>query len=319
MAGTLQAGTLELTNGATLPGRLKGIEGKRIVWDAELLGELKIDEAAIARLDSTVPPGLQLRKADLPGDCTLAAGADGLAVRCTGQAPMTASWNDLGKAPPTREASGRITTALTLERGNSASDELEIDANARWRRDNRRHRLEAEVDYEEKRGIRTNDEGSLDYQFDYIFRDDWYRYVRTEYKRDRFATLQEGLVLGVGLGRSWKVSEQTSLLVQGGPEHGFFDIQGIGRGEESGGYLLWRIDHATRLWKLDMTLFHEGDYAWLFRDRDLSQLQTKSGIELPLARGVVAEMRVDYDHIGVNIPGTDNTDIEWVFAVGYKW
>jgi hypothetical protein len=316
---TASAGTLELTNGAVLPGEFRRIEGSKVIWEADLIGEIRVEASDIAQMESTAPEPLRVDGVDLPERCALQASGAKVTVACADLAPITTSWAEVGRPGRAREGSGKITTALTYERGNSYSDEFEFDAVARWRYQRLRHKLEATIDYEEKRQGKTEDEATLDYQLDYLLRDDWYVYGRTEYARDRFATVQEGLLAGIGIGRTWDFANNLDLLVQAGPDFGYFDIQNYGRLKENGGNLQWRIDYERSLWKFDIKLFHEGEFAWIFRDTDLNRLDTKSGIELPLLYGILAELRLEYDRIGVSLPEVDNTDIEWVFALGYKW
>jgi hypothetical protein len=318
-AGSAAAGMLELTNGARIPGEFSRMESDRIVWDAEHIGEIKVEEGVIARMESSVPAYLRVHGSALSSDCSMKGEQHALTFDCVNRPPVTATWTDVGRAGRLREGSGKITASLTRERGTSFSDEYEMDAAAQWRRDKLRHKVEATIDYEEKRDGPVDDEATLDYQLDWLRENDWYYYARTEYDRDRFSALQEALLVGVGIGRAWTPSENTKLLLQGGPDFGHFDIEDLGREDEPGGNVQWRIDHETRLWKFGVTLFHKGEFSWLWRDRNLHNVETSSGIEVPLLYGLLAEIRLDYDRNGLNIPGTDNTDVEWVFGLGYKW
>lgn len=313
------AGMLELANGALIPGKLKGIDTEQVIWDAELIGEIKVDASAIARLEAVAPPDLRVGKVSIDPGCPITTQAQSWSFDCAERDPLVAAWHDIGHVERMRDGSGKITTSLTLERGNSSTDEYEVDMAAQWRRDRYRHVVSASLDQEQKRGETTDDEADLDYQLDYLFDANRYVYGRTEYNRDRFSTTQESMLLGAGLGREWRPSNTTTLLLQGGPQWGWFDLQSYGRFREWGGGIHWQAHHETRLWKFDITLFHDGDFAWLLRDSDLNRLRTKSGIELPLLRGVIAEIRLDYDRTGVNLPEVDNTDIEWVFSLGYRW
>lgn len=317
--GTTQAGRLELTNGAVIPGSFDRLEGDKVVWNADLIGEIRVQQTDVARLDSPVDSRIRVGNDDLPEDCALRADGAALTVTCADRAPLTASWEDVGRAGRSREGSGRITASLTRERGNSFSDEYEVDASAKWRRDNLRHNLDASLDYEERRSGKTEDEATLDYQLDYVFPSNWYLYGRSEYDRDRFGAVQESLILGAGIGRTWTFFSNLNLLVQAGPDFGRFDLQQAGRVKEGGGNMQWRADHELTLWRWDITLFHRGEYGWLFRDSQYSRLETQSGVEIPLSFGVIAELRLDYDRSGIDPPNTDDTDTEWVLALGYKW
>ena len=318
------AGSLTLTNGATIPGTLARIEGGMVIWAAELIGEIKVAETLISELESSIPPGLQLRESDLAQDCVLTASGGDLSVQCASDAPVPARWTEFAKPKPTptpiRERSGKITSALSMERGNTDADEIEIDANATWRKASHRQRLEFSAEYETKRDITTNHEASLDYQFDYLRRNGWFNYARSEYRQNRFASIEESMLVGVGIGRDWTLSGTTRLMIQGGLDQGRFRLQDGTRADGEGGNLQWRLNHERQLWKLEFQLFHEGEFAWVLRDSDLQRIETRTGVQIPLLlAGLVGEIRLDYDQIAVNIPGVDDTELEWVFALGYKW
>lgn len=180
-------------------------------------------------------------------------------------------------------------------------------------------RVEGSFDYEKKPDRTPDDEANLSYQLDFLRRDGWYLYTRLDYTRDRLEALQESALAGAGVGRTLHPWHGVNLRLQGGPDVVRFDLQDVGRGTEEGGNLQWRVDWKTGLWKLDLTLFHEGEYGWLFVDTDVSRLDTRTGVSIPLIERLVAEIRLDYDRVGVQLPGIDNTDEEWVFALGYKW
>ena len=46
------AGELHLRNGARIPGELRSVDGRNIVWRAELIGDIKVETKSIASVDS---------------------------------------------------------------------------------------------------------------------------------------------------------------------------------------------------------------------------------------------------------------------------
>lgn len=317
LCATAGAGELRLRNGALIPGELRRVDGKSIVWHAELIGDIKVETKSIASFDSTTAARLQVGAGEALEDCHLSGDAKNVSLRCTEGTTATAPWRDIETAEA--ESSGKVTASLTRERGNSFSDEYQGDARATWRRGQRRHELEGNLDYEEQRGDTVEDEAELSYQLDFLRRDGWYRYTKLDYKRNRMEALQERLIAGAGIGRAMHPWHGVNLRLQGGPDVVRFDLQDYGRGTEQGGNLQWRIDWKTGLLRLDLTLFHEGEYGWLFDDTDVHQLTTRSGVSIPLIDRLVAEIRVDYDRMGPQVPDIDNTEQEWVFALGYTW
>lgn len=310
------AGELRLRNGAVIPGELTRVEAHKIVWAADLIGSITVETRAIVSLSSAVKEPLRVGEDELQ-DCTVRGGRRDVVLQCGEARELATTWNDVEAAEP--QSSGKITASLTRERGNDFTDEYEGDARATLRRGQRRHELEASVDYEKKSNRATEDEADLSYQLDFLRRGGWYRYTKLDYTRNRFEALQEATTAGAGIGRTLHLARGLNLRLQGGPDVARFDLEDYGRGTEGGGNLQWRVDWKTALWTLDLTVFHEGEYRWLFDDTDVSRLDTRTGVALPLVQGLIAEIRLDYDRVGLQVPGFDNTDQEWVFALGYKW
>ncbi|MBP9036082.1 MAG: hypothetical protein KBG29_19465 [Pseudomonadales bacterium] len=53
------AGQLRLRDGALIPGELKRVESRSIVWHAQLIGDITVETKSIASLDSTTAARLQ--------------------------------------------------------------------------------------------------------------------------------------------------------------------------------------------------------------------------------------------------------------------
>ena len=316
-AAAARAGELRLDNGALIPGEFARLEGHMLVWRAELIGEIKVETARIASIDGVAAGDLRFGPHETLRECRVRGDATGAALDCADGQTLSASWRDL--STPEAPNTGKITASLTRERGNSYSDEYELDARATWQRERRRHEVEGSVDYEKKRSGTSEDEADIGYQLDFLRARGWYLYTKLDYMRDRFSGVQEATIGGVGLGRAFHLAEGLNFRVQAGPDLGHFDLRDYGRLDEPGGNLQWRFDWKTGLWRLEFVLFHEAEYRWLLDDADLSYLETRSGLSIPLFEGLVAELRLDYDRVGFQIPGTHNTDSEWVFALGYRW
>ncbi len=206
---------------------------------------------------------------------------------------------------------------MTVERGESNKDELEFDAHSSWRRLQRRHVLDASIDYEEQHGDRSDDEATLNYQLDLLRQNGWFWFALVDYNRDRFDNIQESEGIVLGLGRDMNPSENLKLRVQAGPGVARLDISGAGRVYKEVGDLKWSGTWDTGLWK--MALFHRGEFLWALDDVQTYQLQSKSGLNIPVINGLIAELRLDYDRTSAVTDTLENTDMEWVFALGYHW
>jgi hypothetical protein len=317
LTAELAAGELRLENGARLPGELVAITGTRLVWNAGLIGKIEIDKQHVLEIDSSNPVDLSISGHGNVRKCRLHGTVASTAIRCEGEPDRAAPLAEIGRLAPDWESTGKATASLTLERGNKSSDEIELDGKASWKRGSRRHTLDLSVDYEEKRDVKVNDEAELSYQADFLRRNGWYYYLRLEYDRDRFSSLQESALIGPGVGREMEFGRALKLRLQGGIDEYRFDLADYGRFTGEGGNLQWRLDWETGLWKLEF--FHEGEFKWVLDDADVNRLDTKTGVTIPLIDRLIAELSLEYDRSGKTSSANKPDDYEWVFKLGYRW
>ena len=317
LASVALGGELQLDNGARIPGELKRIEATKVVWSAELIGDISIDKANVVSMHTGTRSDLETAAGEVLRDCGLSSSEGRTELECTGQPATTITLALLQPAPPLKEGTGKITTSMTVERGENHKNELELDAHSSWRRLQRRHVLDASIDYEERHGDRSDDEAALDYQLDLLRRDGWFWFSLVDYNRDRFDTIQESEGIAVGLGRDLSLASNLKLRVQAGPGIVHLDIDGAGRLYKEVGDLKWSTTWDTGLWKLQ--LFHSAEFIWVLDDRGIYRLESKTGFTLPLIDGLVAELRLDYDHSSAPSSRLENSDTEAVLALGYRW
>lgn len=317
VAGMALGGELQLSNGARIPGELKQIEATKVVWSAELIGDITIDKASIVSLHTSTRNDLEAAAGAVMRNCVMSSSEGSTELDCTDQPTTTTTLALLQSAKPRQEHSGKITMTYDRERGENNKDDLEFDAHSSWRNLQRRHELNASIDYEEQHGERTEDEASLDYQFDLLRQNGWFWFTLADYNRDRFDNIQESEGIALGLGRDLNPTANLKLRAQAGPGVARLDISGAARHYKEIGNLKWSGTWDTGLWK--MALFHRGNYIWTLDDFHTFRLQSKSGLTVPLLKGLIAELRFDYDRSNADEATLENSDMEWVVALGYSW
>jgi hypothetical protein len=317
--GAAGAGELRLVNGALIPGELARVESRHIVWKADLVGEITVDKSAVRSLDSSTRLALQPAPATPAArDCRLRVAGDAADLDCPDAAPRSVSLALLRPAPPLRSDTGRLGVALDLERGDDAAqDQIDADLRVTRLRGKRRHGLEATIDYERSAGETTEDEAELLYQGDYLLQGGWYLYGLTEYRRDREASIQESLQIGIGAGYAIEPRDDLRLRVQAGISEVDFDLEdGTDRVTEAG-TVRWSGSWSAPWLRAELS--HEGKFGAVLEDVDINLLETKTGVSVPISGGLRGELRLDYDRYGISVDGGPREEIEWVLGLGYRW
>ena len=180
-ATTSLAGELRLDNGAVIPGELVSIDSKKLVWNAEKIGNITVNKADVVSLQTTQLTSLL---AGPDGDaapmraCRVTVEQSVWSVDCPQHTLAPSAIAALRTPPPDKQSSGKITTALSFERGANPSDEIKIDSSARWLRPTYRHNVELSADYEKSDGTTTDDNGDANYQYDLLRAHGWYWFGR---------------------------------------------------------------------------------------------------------------------------------------------
>lgn len=317
---TALAGELRLDNGAVIPGELVSIDSKELVWNAEKIGKITVKKADVLSLQTTQLTSLV---AGSDGDaapmqaCRVQVKQGVWSADCPQHTLEAATVAALHTPPPEKQSSGKFTTALSFDRGANPSDEIKINSAARWLRPTYRHNAELSADYEKSNGTTTEDSGDANYQYDLLRAHGWYWFGRARYYRDTFEALEEIYAVGGGIGREVSPFHGLTLSLQGGPAEVYYFYGDHDGRFDAGAYMNWSAIWDTP-WQ-GMQFSHRGELGWIFAIADAYHFQSKTGFSLPLYKGLIAELRLDYDRTGVQIDNNGNYDMEWVLALGYRW
>lgn len=313
-----RAGELRLGNGAILPGELVGIGAQSLVWRADKVGAVTIAKSDVLALQTSVRTSVEVAPDQVAKtDCLVGVVNSQWSVECGDQQLPAVAFDELRSLPPTTSSSGKFTAALDIDRGGNPSEEVKLDLVARWLRPGYRHNVDISIDYETSDGNTTDDDADANYQYDLLRDMGWYWFGRTRYYRDKFEAIEEVYALSAGIGREFSRGKDFTLSLQGGPAYMYYNYNDQGWEAEPGGNVRW-----TAVWNTPwrgITAYHTGELGWIFSVADAYLFQSKTALTFPLYKGLVAELRLEYDRTGAtSITGSDY-QTEWVLALGYHW
>ncbi|MCB1687984.1 MAG: DUF481 domain-containing protein [Halioglobus sp.] len=316
--GLASAGELRLDNGAVLPGELVSIGPKNLVWKADKIGDITVAKSDVLDLRTSHRASVRVALHQPPqADCLVEVNNSKWSMDCGAESTQPVAFAQLRSLPPKTGSTGKLAIALDIDRGANPSEELTADLNARWLRPGYRHNVDISTDYEQTNGTTTDDNADANYQYDLLRDNGWYWFGRTRYYRDEFEALEQVYAGMGGLGRELTPSDDLTLSIQSGPALMYFYYQNKGWQTEPGGNVRWTAVWHTPWRGIDLS--HSGDFGWVFSISDGYLFQSKSGITVPLYKGLIAEMRLDYDRSGVQVGDNGDYDLSWVLALGYKW
>lgn len=353
-AAPLQADKIEFRNGERLIGTFVQAAGGTIVFQSEMMGELKIDRQRVSRLTVTAPATLHLRDGRVLTGTSFHLSDTGAIVSVTDgttQKEVLARADIAAINPPTPPPvvwSGSMSVGFTSTHGSSFSENGSIDFSLSRR--SRKHRVTLKGIYlygreenhnadngpDEKDEITTEENFTLKAKYDYFFTRKFFGYLSGSYKKDHIADLDYRIILGTGAGYQWFESARFTLSTGTGiallkekyttrvyreTEEGEEEDDAVPRyvnEVERTDDLSWEFGGSTE-WKIYDGITFLGNATWTPSIDDLSDYFLTADAELrtKMAKSLYSSFKVilDYD----STPGDDSGSTETKYILGIGW
>jgi putative salt-induced outer membrane protein YdiY len=341
-AWAISAGEVTLNNGDKIHGELQAIHKDSIIWLSEVFGVITLPKEKITRLHSSTL--LPFSSDTLPvtafspttdnseynpqkeaiDHCSLNI-EDSVSAICNSGKLSNLSLDKIATIKLTPEPppfKGEVKFGFNQKSGNTDSEELDVAISTQWNQQDFRHEVDFTAESDSADGDVVDEQYDARYQINYDFDEHWFSYGRLKYEKNRFSAIDEQIQAGLGLGHKLKLDNQLLINAQLGAT--FLSTRRPGTDLESGSN---NKDAAGR-WALkldwpiptsELTVFHRHELLWLIDEIDNTQLETSTGIKIPLLGGIFSEIRYDMDHVSEPASDQEQADHEWVISVGYNW
>lgn len=162
----------------------------------------------------------------------------------------------------------------------------------------------------------------------HFFTPKWYGYAHGLFTNDRMQDIQLRSAFGVGAGYQFFQSEDLNLSLEAGPDYvntNFYDFPfdctannncNLGPIEDTSGIAgRWAVNYDQFVWNRNVQLFHthEGLIA------DALFIRSRTGFRIPIWNGFQITNEVQVDYFSKPSPGKENTDMRYMFTIGYGW
>ena len=319
VATTLCAGQILLSNGDILQGELKSLEAGSILWSSEILGDIRIPKASVKQLDSdTVLPVVKTDQGYAEG-CVVVID-DAVSTRCVEGSLDAGSLAEISSSLEHSDAvdfAGNVKLAYDRQEGNSDTEDLDFATTANWQYHKFRHNVELAAESDKSDGVIQSEKYEADYQLDYDFREHWFSYGSVGYEKDKFSTYEQQYELGGGIGHRYLFANMLQTEAQIGLAYLQSELIDGDIEKDIAGKWAFKLE-----WPIpdtNLSVFHRHELIWPLDDINNNQVETSTGLKMPLIVGVFSEFRYDFDYTAEVTEDTEHADQEWVISLGYQW
>ena len=327
----LSAGEITLKNGDVIHGELQAIEQDSIVWSSAIFGEITLPKNQITHLTSSKVLPLSQTEGHSERaitNCSFEIKSEldeQVSALCDTGEKKTLSLDNIvtikaRPAPPPFK--GDVKFGYNQKSGNTDSEELDVAISAQWIQQKFRHELGLIAESDSSEGDVTDEKYTTDYQLNYDFDDHWFTYGQVKYEKNRFSAIEEQYQVGAGLGHKLILDNELHINAQLGATYlstkrPSSDSDNGSNDKDIAGRWALKLD-----WPIpgsNITAFHHYELLWVADAVDDNQLESSTGIKIPLFSGIFSEIRYDFDHVSEPASEQKHADHEWVISVGYNW
>jgi len=313
-----------LTNGSRILGTLVDTAGGVVTVDTEFAGTLTIPVDKIEDMRTHNPVVLKLEDGRLVEDQVVKVEDSELLLPPEVSGGSSYSLSDLALINPEPwelgegyEWTGLASAALTIEDGNTDTEEFDYKLESQWRslRDRYTVTLVGEVD--EANGVKNAENWTATGKYDYFIDGDWYWGLNGLAEQDKFADLDLRYYVGPFVGYQFFDQPILTLSTEGGLAYVNEDFI-VGEDKEYPG-ANWSVNASSNYLGGDSRLYLDHSGILNVSDTEDLVLNTTLGLAFPLMFNIEAAAELLFEYDGGVPAGVEEMDQTYRFRIGYTW
>lgn len=313
---------VELRDGSVVFGTFQDADGGKVTLETAFAGTLEIDQTEIVAMQVDSELTLQLEDGRVLETQGLAVAQERLQI--PGPGASTYALGDLTRTNPEPwelgqgyHWTGLASGALSSQRGNTDTDEIDYRFESVWEGLDDRYRFDLVGEINEASGVKNAENWITRLRYDRFQTGKWYWGIGASLEQDKFADLDLRSRIGPYLGRKFFTEPVFELEAEAG--FAYVDEDFITAEDREYIGATWDI-HARSDWLGgDSRLYFDQKGILNLDDPDNVVLTNTLGLAFPLFRGLEGAAEVVWD-LNTGAPAdTEKLDETYRFRIGYKW
>ncbi len=313
-----------LKNGSRILGTVTSSRDGVIVIETDFAGTLSIDSATVDTMHTQGSLVVQLVDGNIIRDQPIMLEHDGMVVTTDSGEQRSYGLGDILLVNPEPwelgdgyKATGLVSFAWALERGNTDTDELDFKMESGWRSLEDRYTIKAKGEVDEANDSKNADNWRIVGKYDHFLEGENYWGVMVSLEQDEFADLDLRAYAGPYYGRQFYSEPILSLSGELGLSYVTEDFITAEDQEYPGAN--WDIHFSSNYLGGDSRLYIDHVGLWNLKDTEDLILNTTFGLSFPLLGSLeaAAEILLEYDSGAVE--DVEELDQTYKLRIGYSW
>lgn len=325
LSAAVSGDELVMKNGSRLIGTLVSASQSEVVFETPFAGRITINQANIERIVADAPVTLMMQDGRVYREQQVVSRDQQMLVMGADQQPVLFDVLDIKMVNPEPweigdgyKWFGQVNSAISKERGNTDTDQLDLDFESIWRSLEDRYTVRGLWELDKTDGIKNKNLSRIRTKYDRFSAQDPRNYygLQLALEQDEFTDLHLRTTVGPYVGRQF--FESPLLTLHG--EVGVVYVEENFDVAEDDDYWgsNWEVRLSTDV--LPQTEFYvQADGVVNFTHPENHLANASIGIKLPVLYGLQAGAEIRYEYNGGAVEGVDELDESYNVRLGYSW
>ena len=323
---TAWADQLVMKNGDIITGKITRVEDKNIEIDPAYTQKFVVKREAVASIVTDKPLEVEMvdgRKIN----ARFAGVEEGNQVLLVAEGVSTIGIEGIDtigidavyKATPPKKFYTRESHAdalITINEGNTRSRSSLFNIDTRLRLGDHRQYAKFTLRRDENDGVSTKKQNLFTYEYDWLFRRNWYLAATALYERDPIRDLNHRFTFGALLGHDFIDSSNQFLTFKAGA--GYTD-ENLGGQPNDGPVGLWELEYRYKFSGGRMEFLHEHTGTYQHYGNNNVIFRSNTGLRLDVLWDIYATASYRYNYESEPAPGKVGKDSTLAFGLGAKF
>ena len=318
-ARALATDTLVFQNGDRITGEITRI------WDAEITiepaysDEFQVDVEAVAYIEAKRKFEIELANGRKLVAQLLGADEQGRQIIKVDSKTIAVPLADLTELEEPEERfdwDSLVDWSAAVNAGNTDSLNTRLHGETTMRIGDNRHIGDFSLIREEQNTVTTKEQDLLNYNYNWIFRDDWFFSAAFQYERDPIRELDHRVVGSAGIGLDFWDEPRISLNIQLGL--GYIQ-EAIGISSDTSSAGIWTLRYRQDFFNEDFELFHNHSILKYLSGRDNIIYKTSTGVRYEITDLFYLNLSLDFDYETQPAITAESGDLALLFGIGVEF
>ena len=313
-----------LKSGSTIVGTVTGSRDGVVTIETDFAGALDISLDKISSAKTSGPVVIQLADETVLPEQPLVIQDEQLVIATQTSPAETYALEEVLLVNPEpwelgigHKWTGLVSFAMTMQRGNTDTDELDYKLETVWRSQKDRYTLRLNGELDEADGQKNADNWMAQGKYDYFVSDRTYYGFSALAEHDKFTDLDLRYVLGPYIGRQFYDDPVFTLAGELGLS--YVDEDYIVAEDDHYVAATWEFRASSNYLGGDSRLYVENNGLWDLEETSDYIVNTIFGLSFPLLWSLEAAAEILLEYDAGAVAGVDKLDETYSFRIGYTW